>query len=109
MGTPRRPLEGVRIVAVEQYGAGPHRTLQLADLGAEIVNVENAGDGGDGVGTAYAAAFCLGDRPLSYLAGDAGTSNIDSPGFRQAMATAANELLPQENPEYNDCGRRKCF
>jgi len=47
MSTPRRPLEGVRIVAVEQYGAGPHGTLQLADLGAEIVKVENAADGGD--------------------------------------------------------------
>lgn len=43
----RRPLEGVRIIAVEQYGAGPHGTMQLADLGAEIIKVENAGDGGD--------------------------------------------------------------
>lgn len=47
MAAPRRPLEGVRIVAVEQYGAGPHGTLQLADLGAEVIKVENAGDGGD--------------------------------------------------------------
>lgn len=47
MASSRRPLEGVRIVAVEQYGAGPHGTLQLADLGAEIVKVENASDGGD--------------------------------------------------------------
>lgn len=43
----RRPLEGVRIVAVEQYGAGPHGTLQLADLGADVIKVENATDGGD--------------------------------------------------------------
>ena len=41
------PLEGVRIVAVEQYGAGPFATLQLADLGAEVVKVENAAEGGD--------------------------------------------------------------
>lgn len=47
MANARRPLEGVRVIAVEQYGAGPHGTLQLADLGAEIVKVENAGDGGD--------------------------------------------------------------
>ncbi len=45
--SPRRPLEGVRVIAVEQYGAGPHGTLQLADLGAEIIKVENAADGGD--------------------------------------------------------------
>jgi len=41
------PLEGFRIVAVEQYGAGPFGTLQLADLGAEIVKVENVAEGGD--------------------------------------------------------------
>jgi len=41
------PLKGVRILAVEQYGAGPFGTLQLADLGAEIVKIENAGEGGD--------------------------------------------------------------
>ncbi len=41
------PLAGVRIVAVEQYGAGPFATLQLADLGAEIVKVENIAEGGD--------------------------------------------------------------
>ena len=41
------PLEGVRIVAVEQYGAGPFSTMQLADLGAEVVKVENIAEGGD--------------------------------------------------------------
>lgn len=41
------PLEGVRIIAVEQYGAGPFGTQHLADLGAEVIKVENPGDGGD--------------------------------------------------------------
>ncbi|MGE4219116.1 MAG: CaiB/BaiF CoA transferase family protein [Alphaproteobacteria bacterium] len=41
------PLEGVRILAVEQYGAGPWGTQYLADLGAEIVKLENPKDGGD--------------------------------------------------------------
>lgn len=41
------PLAGVRIVAVEQYGAGPFGTLYLADLGAEIVKIEDPGTGGD--------------------------------------------------------------
>jgi crotonobetainyl-CoA:carnitine CoA-transferase CaiB-like acyl-CoA transferase len=31
------PLSGVRIVAVEQYGAGPFATQHLADLGAEVI------------------------------------------------------------------------
>jgi crotonobetainyl-CoA:carnitine CoA-transferase CaiB-like acyl-CoA transferase len=41
------PLAGVRILAVEQYGAGPFGTLYLADLGAEVVKIENHKDGGD--------------------------------------------------------------
>ncbi|HET9577322.1 MAG TPA: CoA transferase [Usitatibacter sp.] len=41
------PLIGVRIVAVEQYGAGPFGTQQLADLGAEIIKIENPAEGGD--------------------------------------------------------------
>jgi crotonobetainyl-CoA:carnitine CoA-transferase CaiB-like acyl-CoA transferase len=40
-------LEGVRILAVEQYGAGPFGTLFLADLGAEVIKIENRADGGD--------------------------------------------------------------
>jgi len=40
-------LTGVRILAVEQYGAGPFGTQALADLGAEVVKIENPRDGGD--------------------------------------------------------------
>ncbi|MBR0641859.1 CaiB/BaiF CoA transferase family protein [Plastoroseomonas hellenica] len=42
-----RPLEGMRVVAVEQYGAGPYGTMFLADLGAEVIKIENAETGGD--------------------------------------------------------------
>ncbi len=41
------PLSGVRIVAVEQYGAGPFATQHLADLGAEVIKIENFREGGD--------------------------------------------------------------
>ncbi|MBT7755532.1 MAG: CoA transferase, partial [Candidatus Magasanikbacteria bacterium] len=41
------PLEGVRILAVEQYGAGPFGTMFLADQGAEVIKIENPTDGGD--------------------------------------------------------------
>jgi len=41
------PLQGVRIISIEQYGAGPFGTMQLADLGAEIIKIENAAEGGD--------------------------------------------------------------
>lgn len=41
------PLEGVRIITVEQYGAGPFGTMFLADQGAEVIKIENPHDGGD--------------------------------------------------------------
>lgn len=42
-----RPLEGMRIIAVEQYGAGPFATLHLADLGAEVIKIEDPETNGD--------------------------------------------------------------
>lgn len=41
------PLDGVTILAVEQYGAGPFGTMLLGDLGAEVIKIENPVDGGD--------------------------------------------------------------
>ena len=40
------PLHGVRIIAVEVYGAGPFGTAHLADLGAEVIKIEQR-PGGD--------------------------------------------------------------
>ena len=41
------PLAGLRIIAVEQYGAGPFGSMLLADLGAEVIKIENPAEGGD--------------------------------------------------------------
>lgn len=43
----KRPLEGVRVVAVEQYGAGPYGTQLLSELGAEVIKIEAVSMGGD--------------------------------------------------------------
>ena len=41
------PLSGIRILAVEQYGAGPFGSMQLADMGAEVIKLENPAESGD--------------------------------------------------------------
>lgn len=40
------PLQALRIVAVEQYGAGPYGSQYLSELGAEVIKIEppNGGD-----------------------------------------------------------------
>jgi crotonobetainyl-CoA:carnitine CoA-transferase CaiB-like acyl-CoA transferase len=42
-----RPLADVRVLAVEQYGAGPFGTVHLAELGADVIKIEDVRSGGD--------------------------------------------------------------
>ena len=40
MAAPRRPLEGVLVVALEQALSAPHCTARLADAGARVIKIE---------------------------------------------------------------------
>ncbi len=44
---PSLPLDGVRILAFTQLGAGPYAMTLLGDLGAEIIKIEDPTIGGD--------------------------------------------------------------
>lgn len=39
-GIAEPPLKGIRIIAAEQYGAGPFATMYLSDMGAEVIKIE---------------------------------------------------------------------
>ncbi len=60
------PLGDVRVLAIEQYGAGPFGSLQLADLGAEVIKIEDPSVGGD-VGR-YVPPYQVGEDSLFFEA-----------------------------------------
>jgi crotonobetainyl-CoA:carnitine CoA-transferase CaiB-like acyl-CoA transferase len=59
-----KPLDGLRILTLEQFGAGPYGSLFLADLGAEVIKVENAATGGDP--SRHVGPHLLGDNDSQY-------------------------------------------
>ena len=59
-----RPLADVRILGIEQYGAGPFGSMILADLGAEVIKIEDPSVGGD-VGR-YVPPYAEGEDSLFF-------------------------------------------
>lgn len=55
-----QPLRGLRVLTIEQYGAGPYGTQLLAALGAEVIKIENPATGGDAA--RMAGPYFLGDH-----------------------------------------------
>ncbi|MFP5020706.1 CaiB/BaiF CoA transferase family protein [Pseudonocardia phyllosphaerae] len=77
-----RPLADIRIVSLEQYGAGPFGSMHLAELGAEIIKVEDPSVGGD-----------VGRTVPPYTAGD------DSLFFQSFNRDKASITLDIRSPE----------
>ena len=60
-----KPLAGVRIVSVEQFGAAPYGSMFLADLGADVIKVENGASNGDPA--RHTGPYFLGENDSQYF------------------------------------------
>ncbi len=73
------PLAGMRVLAVEQYGAGPFGTQHLADLGATVIKIENRKMGGDyarGLGPYFAQGASGDDASLFFQSVNRGKQSL---------------------------------
>ncbi len=59
----KAPLAGLRILSVEQFGAGPYGSLYLANLGAQVIKVEQPGTGDP---SRHMGAWRLGEDDSDY-------------------------------------------
>jgi len=84
------PFADIRVVSVEQFGAGPWGTLQLADLGAEIVKIEDPSSHGD-VGR-YVPPFQEGEDSLFFETFNRGKKSV-SLDLRHPLARGVLEDL----------------
>ncbi len=103
------------MLAIEQFGAGPWATLQLADLGAEVIKIEDPGVGGDvgryvppfrdGEDSLYFETFNRGKRSVSLdLRAPAGRAcSRTSCGSRtRSTRTCAATSPPSSGSRYED-------
>lgn len=89
------PLDDVRIVAVEQYGAGPFGSVHLADLGAEIIKVEDPRTDGD-VGR-YVPPFRSGEDSLFFE-----TFNRNKSSISLDLSTTAGREVFEDLVRHSD-------
>lgn len=100
-----KPLRGVRVLAVEQYGAGPFGTQHLADLGAEVIKVENRSTGGDyarGLGPYFAGDPEASDASLYFQAFNRNKKSLSLDLSGEAGQAVLHRLAPHVDAVANN-------
>jgi crotonobetainyl-CoA:carnitine CoA-transferase CaiB-like acyl-CoA transferase len=95
-----KPLEDVRIVAVEQYGAGPFGSVHLADLGAEVIKIEDPRVGGD-VGR-YVPPYAEGEDSLFFEAFNRNKSSLSLDLATTAGRAVFEDLVKVSDAVYSN-------
>jgi len=94
------PLADVRIVALEQFGAGPWGTLQLADLGAEVIKIEDPASRGD-VGR-YVPPFAEGEDSLFFETFNRNKKSVSLDLRRQEARGVFEDLVRASDVVYSN-------
>ena len=94
------PLAGLRIIAVSQFGAGPFGTQVLADLGAEIIKIEDPAVGGDV--SRYVPPYQIEGDSLFFQAFNRGTKSLTLDLRRPEAAAVLHDLARVSHAVYNN-------
>jgi crotonobetainyl-CoA:carnitine CoA-transferase CaiB-like acyl-CoA transferase len=94
------PLADVRVIALEQFGAGPWGTLQLADLGAEVIKIEDPASGGD-VGR-YVPPFAEGEDSLFFEAFNRNKKSVSLDLRRDGAREVLHDLVRVSDVVYSN-------
>tara|TARA_B110000444_G_scaffold166027_1_gene155159 strand:+ start:3653 stop:4846 length:1194 start_codon:yes stop_codon:yes gene_type:complete len=95
-----KPLDDIKILSLEQYGAGPFGSLHLADLGAEVIKIEDPNFQGD-VGR-YVPPFNIGTDSLFHETFNRGKKSIVIDINSDEGRIVFNELVQKSDVVYSN-------
>ena len=96
----RAPLDGLRVLTVSQFGAGPFGTQVLADLGADVIKIEDPTVGGDIA--RYVPPFRHERDSLYFQSFNRGKKSITLDLRRPDAAAVLHDLVRVSHAVYNN-------
>jgi crotonobetainyl-CoA:carnitine CoA-transferase CaiB-like acyl-CoA transferase len=96
----RPPLAGLRVLSVSQFGAGPFGTQVLADLGADVIKIEDPTVGGDIA--RYVPPFRAERDSLYFQSFNRGKKSLTLDLRRPEAARVLHDLVRVSHAVYNN-------